>query len=192
MSTNAFSLGNFLSSFASDYVAIFDQDFNQLFVNARAIKATVKEEAKLMEHPLETGATIVDHRIILPVEIELSLILRSDNYQDVYHQIRDYYYNSTLLIVQTRSGIYTNQLIQSMPHAEDPTQYDVLTLALTTKQVQFVIAEYGTTPANPSNTNTSDRGAQNGTPANASQTGSIAGTVLTKQGEVGNPKALGL
>lgn len=192
MSTNAPSLGALLNYFATDYVAIFDDNYNQLFVNARAIKAEVKEDSKVMEHPIETGAVIVDHRIILPVEIELSLILLSDNYQDVYHQIRDYYYNSTLLIVQTRSGTYTNQLIQSMPHAEDPTQYDVLTLALTTKQVQFVTAVYGTTPANPSNANTSDRGSQNGTTANASQTGSILGTVATQKGEVGNPKALGL
>ena len=182
-------IDGFIPSFASDTVAIFTQDYTQLFKNARAIKANVKEEAKVMEHPIETGATIVDHRIILPTEIELSLILLSIDYQTVYHQIRDYYYNSTLMIVQTRSGSYPNQLIQSMPHEEDPTQYDVLTLVLNLKQVQFAVAQYGTTPKNPSNVNTSNRGTQQGTPATDSQSGSIAG-IESGLGEVVNPKNL--
>jgi hypothetical protein len=179
-----------LPSFASDPVAIFTQDYQQLFSNARAIKASVKEDSKVMEHPVETGAIIVDHRIILPVEIELSLILTSNDYKNTYHQIRDYFYNGTLLIIQTRSGIYQNQLIQSMPHEEDPTQYDVLTLVLNTKQVIFVTAQYGTTPKNPANTNTVDRGVQQGTTANGVQTGSVAGTELTNVGEVVDPKKL--
>lgn len=180
MSASAISLGNILSSFATDYVAIFDQDYNQLFVHARAIKATVKEEAKVMEHPVETGATIVDHRIILPTEIELALILLSDDYVNTYNQIKDIFLNSTLLIVQTKSGIYQNQLIESMPHQEDPAQYDVLTLALTTKQVQFVTAQYGTTPKNASNKNTSSRGTQQGSPANTKQMQSVGVDITNK------------
>ena len=153
----------------------YDQDFHQIFRTARPLKAVVKEQAKLMEHPIETGATIVDHRIILPVEIELSMVLESTfgfsvEYQQVYLQIREAYLNSTLLTVQTRSGVYTNQLIQSMPHEEDPTQYDVLTLALSLKQVIFVTAQYGTAPKNPSNTNTVNRGAQQPMAANDDQT----------------------
>jgi hypothetical protein len=178
-----------LPSFAYDSVAIFTQDYQQIFTAARAIKATVKEEAKVMEHPIETGATIVDHRIILPTEIDLSLILLSSDYQDVYHQIREYYYNSTLLIVQTRAGIYENQLIQSMPHEEDPTQYDVLTLALSLKQVQFVTAQYGTAPKNASNLNTSARGTQQGSTANASQSTSVGKTFTNYLG-ITNPKGL--
>jgi hypothetical protein len=183
-------VASFIPSFGSDSVAIFDQDYQQLFQDARALKATVKEEAKLMEHPVESGATIVDHRIILPVEIELALILTSGAYQNTYNQIRDYYYNGTLLTIQTKSGIYQNQLIQSMPHEEDPSQYDVLTLILSTKQVIFVTAQYGTTPKNAANTNTVDRGTQQGATANAVQTGSIGGTVITNKGEVVNPKNL--
>ena len=158
-----------MPSYLYDQVAVFTQDFTQVFRNARALKAVVKENAKVMEHPVETGATIVDHRIILPVEIDLSMILSKSDYQNVYNQIKEYYLNSTLLVVQTRSGVYTNQLIQSMPHEEDPSQYNVLTLALSLKQVQFVTAQYGTTPMNPSNTNTTARGTQQGMAANPEQ-----------------------
>lgn len=158
-----------LPSFAIDYVAVFTQDFTQVFPRARILKATVKEQAKVMEHPVETGAIITDHRIILPVEIELSLILQSADYADTYKTIRQYYLNATLLVVQTRSGIYDNQLIASMPHEEDPTQYDALTIALSLKQVLFVKATYGKAK-NPKNSSTVNRGTQQPTTPSAAKT----------------------
>ena len=167
-------INTLLPTAATDNVAVFDQDFNQIFRNARAIKAVIKEEAKLMEHPVESGAIITDHRIILPVQIELSLILLSEDYQDVYKQIRQIYFSSTLVVVQTRAGVYENQIIQSMPHEEDPEQYDVLVMALSLKQVQFVRAEFGVIPKQPKNSTTTRRGTQQGTPANTQQTGSAA------------------
>lgn len=149
----------------TDYVAVFTQDFTQVFPRARAIKATVKEESKVMEHPVETGTIVTDHRIILPVEIELSLILQSADYQDTYKSIKQYFLNATLLVVQTRSGIYKNQLIASLPHEENPDQYDALSVALKLKQVQFTTARFvQIVPQDPANTNTVDRGTQQGTP----------------------------
>ena len=163
-------LNNLLPSFAIDSVGVYTQDFIQIFQAARAIKATIKEQSKIMEHPVESGIIITDHRIVLPVEIELSLILTAETYSDVYKAIRQYYLNGTLIVIQTKSDIYENQLISSMPHEEDPTQYDVLTVALSLKQVQFVQAQYGIAPKNNSNSNTQKRGTQQGSAASGSQT----------------------
>lgn len=144
----------------TDIVAVYDQNYNQVFKNARSLKAVVKEEAKSMEHPLENGSMIVDHRVILPVEIELSLITQKESAQDLYKVIRQYYLNSSLLIVHTRSGVYENQYITSMPHEESPDQIDVLIIALKLKQAQFATTQTSTivTPKNPSNTTTLNRG----------------------------------
>lgn len=161
-------LNTLIPTFAVDYVAVFDQNFNQLFRNARAIKAVVKETAKVMEHPIETGAIITDHRIILPVEIDLSLILASEDYQNVYQSIKQFYLNSTLLIVQTRSGIYQNQLISGLPHEEDPEKFNALTIALSLKEVIIVSAQFNITPKKPTNSNTVNRGTQQGTPVKQS------------------------
>jgi len=152
---------------AFDQVAIFDQDFNQLFIGARAIKAVINEQAKVMEHPLESGATITDHRVIMPIEIELSFILNRENYQDTYRQIRQYYYAADLLIVQTRSGVYENQLIASMPHEENPDQYNTLTMAVTLKEAQFALTEFDFAPRDVLQSTTNNRGAQQGTEVNA-------------------------
>lgn len=180
-------INTLLPSAATDPVAIFDQNYNQLFKNAKSIKVTVKENSKLMEHPIETGAIITDHRIVLPIEIEMSLILASSDYTDVYKSIRQYYYNATLIIIQTRAAIYTNQLIESIPHEEDPNMYDALTIALSLKQVFFVTAQYAPAPKYPSNTNTQNRGTQQGTPATTQQI-----TPLENLIEFGHRKAIGV
>src|SRR5271168_940975 len=139
-------ISTLIPSYASDLVAIFDQDFNQLFIQARAIKAEVKEQSKLMQHPIETGAIITDHRIVMPIEIELSLLLVSSDYAGIYKQIKQYYTNGTLLVVQTKTGIYQNQLIEALPHEESPEIYSGITIALSLKEVIFVTAQYAITP----------------------------------------------
>jgi hypothetical protein len=163
-----------LPSSAFDQVQVLDQNFNQVFPLARAIKAVVKEEARVMEHPLESGATITDHRVILPVEIELSFILLPGSYQDTYRQIRQFYLNATLLIVQTKSGAYYNQLISSMPHEENPDQYNALSLALTLKEAQFALTAVAYTPKNTKQSSEVNRGAQQGTTLPASSANSSA------------------
>lgn len=142
-----------------DTVAVYDQTtFLQVFPRARVLKATVKQEAKVMEHPLETGAVITDHRIILPTEIELSMLVQSRDYSDTYRNIKQYFLNATLLTVQTNADVYVNQLIAGMPHEEDPDQFSTLTVALKLKQVQFAQPQYGVVPKNPSNSAKIDRG----------------------------------
>lgn len=153
-----------IATASRDVVGVFNQNFVQVFERARPLKATVKEEAKVFEHPIETGATITDFRIIQPIEIELSLILQSEDYRDVYQQIRQSFLNGELLVVQTKSAVYENQLIQAMPHEEDPAQYDAITLALKLKQAQFVTPQFANLPLrkvrNPANSSTVQKGEQ--------------------------------
>lgn len=153
-----------IATASADVVAIYDQNFRQLFVTARPIKAVVKEDSKVMEHPLETGGTITDHTVVLPVEIELSIIPVRGEYRDVYQRIKQAFLNRDLLVVQTKSGTYQNQLIQSLPHDEDPDLYDTISVALKLKEVQLVEAQFARLPPrsvrNPTNASTVDRGQQ--------------------------------
>lgn len=169
MATGISIIDTLLPSFAFDTVAVFTQTFDQIFRDARSIKAIVKEQAKVMEHPIETGAVITDHRIILPVEIELSMILTPNTYQDTYKAIRSYYLNGTLLVIQTRTGIYENQLISGIPHEETVEQYDAISLTLNLRQALFVAPAGGISPAAATDTTTVDRGQQGISAVNATQ-----------------------
>lgn len=169
MATGIPIIDTLLPSFAFDSVAIFNQSYEQILRGARPIKAVVKEQAKVMEHPIETGAVITDHRVVLPVEIELTMIVPSESYQDTYKAIRSYYLNGTLLVIQTKTAIYENQLISSIPHEETPEQYNAITLTINLRQALFVNPSTGLFPANPSDSGTVDRGQQGISNANALQ-----------------------
>lgn len=99
-----------------------------------------------MEHPLEDGSSIVDHKIILPIEVELSMVVQSADFRSVYDQIKRYYLGAELLSVQTRTGVYNSMVIQGMPHDETPDFYDTISIALKLKEVKLVTAQFGTLP----------------------------------------------
>lgn len=163
-----------LPSAASDVVAVYDQNFNQVFATARPIKATYDRKSKTMEHPVEDGSTITDDRVLLPTDIQLSLILRSEDFRSAYDEIEQLYLNGTLLTVQGRTKTFRNMLIEKMPHDEDPALFDVIALALSLHEVQFVTATFGKLPASkvkkPTNASTVDRGQLQTTPNNGSST----------------------
>jgi hypothetical protein len=162
-----------LPNASADVVAVFDQNFRQVFSGARPMKAEVKETAKLMEHPVETGVTITDHRIIDPIEIQILFHVGTDQYRSIYEEIKKYFNNATLLTVQTRTSNYANMLIQELPHGEVPEVFDAIVMNLSFKEVLFVEAQFSTLPAkkvaNPANASTKDRGQLNGVALNAGQ-----------------------
>lgn len=152
------------STSSFDVVAVLDKDLVQVFPFARPIKATVREDAKLMEHPLETGASVVDHRIFLPTEIELSMLLTSEEYADVYQQIKQIWKRGDILSVQSRTDSYDSMVISAIPHEESADMLDGVTQAVMLKEVKFVDITFTERkiPVNsaPKNTKTKDRGEQ--------------------------------
>lgn len=132
------------SNRAVDLVGVFDDDFNQLFPDARPLLCTVREDAQLMDHPVESGATITDHRIMLPVEINLSLML-SDPAND-YEAVKSLYREASLVTVQTRTSTYPNMLIAALPHEESSDVFDKTPLSLVLREVQLVEAQFQALP----------------------------------------------
>jgi hypothetical protein len=163
--------GTLFSSFAIDVVGVFDANYRPVFPSARPIKANVKEDSRVMEHPLETGAkTITDYRIILPTELELSVVLQAQDYKNTYKLIKQIFLQGELLTVQTKADVYTNLLISSIPHEENPEMYDAILLAIKLKEALFVTPQFGVVPKKASNSNTVDRGNQQGKEASTANT----------------------
>lgn len=131
---------------AADVVGVFDSKFAQLFPRARPIKATVKESAKVMEHPVESGATITDHRVILPTEIELTVIVIGEDYRDTYERIRAVFRQTETIIVQTRTGSYENMIVEAMPHDETPEMHEAVPIAIKLREVTLVTAQFQALP----------------------------------------------
>jgi len=145
-------------SLNADVVGVFDQDsFRQLFETARPMKAFIRETSRVMEHPLETGALIADHKITDPRTIELLIIVNAADFNSAFQQIRNSWLNSQLLIVQTKAAVYKNMIIHNLPREEDPDRFNMTTINLQLKEVLYA-TDIGTTaqtsvsyysPANP-------------------------------------------
>lgn len=129
---------------AYDVVGVFDASFNQLFPDARPLKAAVKETAKLMRHPVESGATITDFKVINPITIDLPLVLKSETYVDTYYQIKGVFLGNNTISVQTNTGLYPNMLISAMPHEENPEHFDTITLTLKLEEVLIATSSVST------------------------------------------------
>jgi len=151
-----------LSLFGVDVVGVYDNDtFEQLFSTARPIKANINRSAKIMEHPIETGSIVQDFMILLPVEIELSMVLASDGeYQAVYQQLYSYFATGTPVSIQTKADVFSNMLIQAMPHEESADMFDAIPLALKLRQIQQVLVQYQSL-TQPDVTNTEDQSTVN-------------------------------
>ena len=127
-------------SLTSDVVAVLDQeDFQQLFQEARPMKARIRENAQIMKHPVESGASPAGHRVIEPRSLELLMILTAADFSGAFQQIRSAWLNSTLLTVQTKACVYQNMIIRALPREEDPETFDVTTLTLQMEEVIFAL-----------------------------------------------------
>jgi hypothetical protein len=159
------ALPSYPTNNTSDIIAIYDNDYNQLFPNVIAMKAQIKETSKAMVHPLETGEEATDHIITNPVEIDLDIFLPSAFYKDTYNSIKQIYTENKLLIVQTRVTTFKNLIITDMPHQEDAKMIDSIIINLKFKEVLFVESQFGSlpiSPKKPSSKSTVDRGSING------------------------------
>lgn len=148
-----------------DVVGVYDaQSFQQVFTYARPLKASVRETAKVMEHPAENGVLISDHRVVNPIEIEMPMLIPALYYGSMYQQIKSAFLNGTLLYVQTRVATYPNMFVAEMPHEESPEIYDAISLTLRLKQVIYLPDPNRYAPADPANDDTVDNGLQSPTP----------------------------
>lgn len=193
-----------------DVVGIFNQSgFGQLFQQARPLKLHLRERAKVMQHPIESGSVITDHEIFLPQEIEIDFILTAGggiagdlisvilgngltaNVTSLYQQIRTYYTSGIIMTIQTKVGSYPNMIIYDMTHEESAEMFDSLLVKVKFRQVQFVTAQYVSLPpqdvVNPTDASTQQTGEQNpqtATQVQAAQAGIIIGNY---SGNLTNP-----
>lgn len=156
---------------AVDVVAVLDTDSGQQkFAKARPMRATVFERSELMEHPLEDGSVINDHKVAKPTEIDLPLFLsNSQELPEVFEEIRQLYNDGTLLLVQTRTATYSNMVIMELPHEETGDTLGSVALGLRLKQARFITAKQGVAPKAAKHKKTAKRGTQQTTKATPPQ-----------------------
>jgi len=163
-----------IPSASSDLFAIFDAETSlQLFQSARTIKATINNDSKFMVHPRESGASQIDHKIDLPINMQVAIIAESANYRNLYTELDRAKTDATQLIVQTKTATHENMYIESIPREEDPAYFNTITMIIRiTQALIFNPVVTGLDTANvafPNDSSTVNRGQQAGVEATEDQ-----------------------
>ena len=177
-------LGALIPSTAVDVVGIFTESENtagqaeitQIIDGARPVKASIDRSAEFFKHPLENSRQVTDHRIILPVTIEISMLLLGEEFVDVYQQINQLFLDGTELVIQTKTDSYPGQVIQSMPHEETAEIADGVILSFGTSEILVAPVDVQFSPADETQASTVDRGEQ--LPKNATEEKTSAAAAL--------------
>lgn len=128
---------------SSDLVGIYDENFNQLFPEARPVQMSYSETSKMMEHPIENGSIVVDHKVFMPATVEAVFIIQSDDYRSVYDQIENAYKNNTIVTIQGKAKSFNNMVLSSKLHDETAGMYD--TVQVVVKFTELFIANITST-----------------------------------------------
>ena len=170
---------------SEDVVGIFDADGNQLLPEGRPIKAEVKLTAKVMEHPLESGASVADHKVTLPIELDVTLVIVDEAMRDAYRKLRDVFGQKETVTVQTRADVYESMTIEAMPHDETADAIGALPVVVKFREVVFVETQFQPLPAKAAgsgagkrNASTVKRGEQSGKPEGSGTSGQKKSSVL--------------
>lgn len=177
--TASFAMSLLRPTAAIDVVAVLGPGFAPLFALARPLTATVFEDARLMEHPLEMGSVIADHIVIEPMEIELPCVITGElEYRATYAAIKTAFTTGTLLSVVTRTGVYSDMVITAMPHDERPQSFNAIEMSIRLRHAMFVQPQSTKMSAsqtqNPAQASTVQRGSQQTTPTPAPRAAAAA------------------
>jgi hypothetical protein len=150
----------------ADQVAVFNLNYGRLFTDAEIsmTNISVTENRRLFQHPLESGANVVDYSIIEPVKLRIKAILPPETYFSTYSQLNAIYTLGSTLYVKTRVRIYQNLIIESMPHEETVSRLQSVDMELSLREIQYASTIFEYVPISDRDQNVVNRGRQTSTP----------------------------
>lgn len=145
-------------------VIILDNDsLQEIWVGADVMRVSVHETSKATRYAVEDGTTRNDHVIQNPTEIEISMILAGEMAK-LFQLLKQTYIERKLVTIQTKTDIYTNMLVEEIPHEQDAGMTDGVTVDVRLVEWREVSPEYGeltmSNVANPNQSDTVNRGSQ--------------------------------
>ena len=119
---SSFSILNFAQNaigyvLRNKVVALYSEG-SEVLENSSIIKCNVMDKARLMEHPLEMGGKVVDHKVFEPVVAQVQIAMPLSYFETECEQLKQLYRQSAMLSLQTKAFVYDNLQIAGIPHEE--------------------------------------------------------------------------
>jgi len=137
---------------STDSVAIYNAEGDQIFVGektlvnqlsggrlgtrnqAQPMSASVRDISRSFSHPLDNNETLTDHRIILPVEIDIAMVVTKDDNNNIFNQVEDYYLRGDEVTVKLKAREYKRMIVTAIPHRETKEVFNGLMLNVSFKE----------------------------------------------------------
>ena len=113
-----------------------------------------KRSTKVFSHPLENNLSITDHRIILPIEISMKLIISKDKTSSIYKELQSFFISADEVSVKTKADQYDNMFVSDMSHIESPEKFDSLEVDVVFTEIQTQSGAVGFSPIDQNQQNT--------------------------------------
>ena len=145
-------------------VQILDNDSLQpIWVGTDIMQLSIMETSKATRYAVEDGTNRNDHVIDNPVEIAIRAVMAGEVVQ-LFEALRQTYRERQLITVQTKTAVYSDMLVEEIPHDQDAGMSDGVALDIKLVEWREVVPEYGElTPAKvakPAQSDTVKRGSQ--------------------------------
>jgi len=133
---------------------IDDKNPSEVFQSLQITKITTDKKMKLFEHPIETGAVIVDHEIEDPTAVSIEALISIDA-QAVLTEIENLYNDGTKLRIRANNRIMENMVINALPEEITSEIFDKTRYSIGFRQALEVSPQYVAMPAAKKKSNTS-------------------------------------
>lgn len=146
--------------------SVYDKKDQEVLGGFSVMSYSVNEDSQFIEHPIETGATIADHHVFNPIEIDCRVAMppkgfiltdislvdivygRAETFENTYNQLVELYKTSSPLKIKTEANVYTNMYITAMPTDLDVNTADRQIFNITFKEAITVQPQYIKFPVN--------------------------------------------
>ena len=145
-------------------VVILDNDsLQELWTGTDIMRVSVHETSKATRYAVEDGTSRNDHVIQNPTEIEIRMVLVGE-VSRLFQLLKQTYLERKLVTVQTKTDVYTDMLVEEIPHEQDAGMADGVTVNVRMVEWREVVPEYGELTmakvAQPRQSDTVKRGSQ--------------------------------
>ena len=150
-------MANFLSSFSvlnlamnaigyilhNKVVSLYSaEEGAEVLADCSIIRCTVSDKARLMEHPLEMGSKIIDHKVFEPITANLQIAMPISGFETECATLKELYRKGTMLSLQTKAYVYDNLQIAGIPHEETAENINRLVFNIELREAQVTQSVY--------------------------------------------------
>lgn len=117
------------------------EKFTEVLQGMQISRIAIEDQAKLFEHPLETGAVIVDHEIFEPKRAVIQAYISNDDVTTL-NELESLYLSGATLRIRAQNNVIDNIVLASKPYEINGAMFDKTLYSIAFKEAQEVSPAY--------------------------------------------------